>query len=197
MAAIATQSLGQTANYPAISDRIWADLRQQQRQLLESPERAKPAAELFRTERFIFRTKPEAGIKRLVHTLDAKPEVDGPEDRRGAFNLARWEKRHKDEPGYAERMERFADVLGGRSVVFQAIPRHSECWFATDDPELAAYLRGLIKDGRGDFAHVYETNGQARLIVGNEAFPNSALGWEMARRAAQAAGIADIKIVEG
>lgn len=195
----ATQSIVEPRSYPIVTNETMELMRQQQRQLIAQGVQGKPAAELTTTKRYVFRTKPDT-YRHLVHQIDVKPYVDpddtSPDGQRRKFILSRWMLRHKADPaGDAERLQAIADAAGGAIISFTTIRGHQECWFETDDAQLAAYLRDLVTRRVGEFAQVLESNGTARVVAGDMAFPNTEMGWKAAREHAQTAGVADIKIV--
>lgn len=201
MAATMTRGAMETARpYPTVNNETLELLRQQQQELLRNGgERVEPPAELNRPERFIFRSQPRT-FRRIVHQLDLPPEVEENDDtvvgRQKRFLLRTWQRRHKADPtGDAERLGYVAEQVGGSVIAFREVARKWECWFATDDEQVAGYLRGLVTNKVGEFAHVYEQNGTARVVVGDTAFPNTEMGWRAAREHAQLIGVTDIKIV--
>ena len=143
-------------------------MRSQQRELLRHPERQAPAADLNRGERYIFRTYPGT-CPTVVHSVWVRPDKD---TKRAEFYQRRWEHYHGGEDGEptdaskAER-RRLADIAErarGATITFTGIPNHRECYYATDDAVLAAYLRNLVDIKKGEFAHVYEESGRTRLV---------------------------------
>ena len=197
MAAVATRSATEPrVTYPVVTNEMLDDMRAQQRELLRAPERTKPAVELFRKERYIFRSNQ--GLSRIVHHLDVKPEVsgEGQEAVHRRLQLSSWNRRYKDDPQYGDKMADLVERLGGTFISFQRVAKEKECFFATDDPVIAAYIRDLIARQVGEFAECYEESGTSRLVVGDKAFPNSPMGRQAAYEYAAQTGVEDIKIVQ-
>lgn len=176
-------------------------IRQQQRDLLRNPERREPPVELNRTERYIFRSHP--GTHRAItHTIDVRPEVYAddhtPAGKRQAFELRRWLHRHRGDPGAAELLATVAEHNNGPTVVFHPTARgRFECYMATEDPVVAAYVRELMDRKIGEFAAVYEESGHTRILVGGHSFPNNDIGWRTAKALATKTGGAITVSTEG
>lgn len=184
-----------------VENEVRAELASQRARMLREPAEAIPPVELGLTNKYIFRTKPGMFRGGIVHTLDVPPDefqLNSTDEKKIAFYIKRWEKRH---PGKEEREKytRLADKLGGKNIHFKKAAGNSkECYFATDDPEIAEYIRGLIREQRGEFAHVYEQNGKARWVVGDgtefaKAFPDTSLGIQAAQRYATEHNLNDLK----
>lgn len=164
--------------------------RQQEQLLRESAEGS--AAELYSSAKYVFRTKPSARIARLVHTVDVRPEDLG--DNYSQRMINRWEKRH---PTKAERdlIEHVHETVG-RTFAFSRIRGRKECYFETNDAQVAKYLRGFVEKGIGDFAQVYEERGTRRIKVGDRLFPATELGRRTAMAYADEKGITDLQLID-
>lgn len=191
---VATQYLAPTSGARAL-------MQEQRAALAAHPERQKPAADLSRTERFLFRTKPGT-VARLMHTIDTKPEDIYADERIFNFYVKRWNQRHpKDEFkqfGYTDPAKYLDDVTqanGARTIAFRPIPGTQEGYYATDNELLAGYLRLQMNRKVGEFNDVYEEDQHTVLKVGDEVFPANTRGWDSARAYALDKGIADVKIV--
>lgn len=147
----------------------------QRLELLRHPQTEYPA-DLTRGERYIFRTRPGT-VKALVHQMDLIP--DGYEGKHADFYLRRWEKRNPDKKQVAV-MKAVRDAVGSSAIKFIRIQRKNECYFATDNPVVAGYLRALVEAKTGDFQYVYEENGASVVVAGEMVYPNTMTG----RRAA-------------
>lgn len=201
---------------PHVSAATIEAIRQQRFQMERDPEGSRPPAELHRAERFIFRTHPGT-VRALTHNLDVPPEGgEGGTDKelaRFKFATRRWEQRmakrfpkakpdEKPEQTVARARRFYEQItslehLDGAIVSFQRVPKRQECFYATDDPMVADYLRGLVKAKIGEFAHVYEQNGRARIVVGDTAFPDTPGGRQMAFAYAAEQNIAELRMVDG
>lgn len=169
-----------------------AMMQEQQAALARDAAQGALPAELYSSAKYVFRTRPGAEIRRLLHTVDVRPE--DMEDSRSAHLIKRWEKRH---PTKAERelLEHVADVMG-RTFAFQQVRGRKECFLETNDDRVAAYLRGFMERGVGDFVHVYEERGTKRIKVGDQVFPATALGRTTAMAYADKMGITQIDLID-
>lgn len=203
-----------TSSYPPVTAATIDEVRQQRRTLEANPELQILPVDLGLKERYIFRTRP--GTVRMVTHDIPQPPMAGLEEKRDKFIRREWERRmvrtFKD-PNRKEsneqiiaRAERFfADVTdhnGGDSKIrFNRVSRKNECFFSTNDPVLADYVRDLVKRRVGEFEYVYEENGLSRIVVGPDtdlmkSFPNTASGKTSAFAYANEHGLSDIKIVD-
>lgn len=167
-------------------------MRKQQESLSREQAEGAAPAELYSTAKYVFRTKPVARIARLVHTVDVQPE--DLEDARSAHLIRRWNKRH---PHKTERdmIEHVYEAVG-RTIVFSRIRGRRECYFETNDPVVAKYLRGFIERGVGDFKNVYEERGTLRIKVGDRMFPATELGRRTAMAYAEESGIKELTFID-
>lgn len=209
MAATATANTNAPMRlYPQISPEVRQRLLTERMRLISDPEGSKPPAELTVEARFLFRSYPGT-VRGVSHNLDLPP-VDT-EAKHYKHVRRRWEdrmaKQHAEKGETREqtvkRMEQYyqdltsVNHLDRTMIVFTPVKRAQECFFATDDPMVAAYIRDLIARKVGEFAQVYEQNTRARVVVGNEAFPDTDAGWRLARQHAALTGQTDIKLVTG
>jgi hypothetical protein len=166
-------------------------MRKQQEQLVRENAEGAPA-ELYSSAKYVFRTKPSARIARLVHTVDVQPEDLG--DNYSQRMIRRWEKRH---PTKAERdlIEHVHETVG-RTFAFSRIRGRKECYFETNDAQVAKYLRGFVERGVGDFAQVYEERGTRRIKVGDKLFPATELGRRTAMAYAESQNITDLQLID-
>lgn len=185
-----------------VEQELRSELASQRARMLRDPAEAVPPVDLGLPHKYIFRTKPGMFRGAIVHTLDVPPDefqLNTTDEKKIAFYLKRWEKKHSGK-GEKERYASLVEKLGGKNIRFTRVPGAKECFFATDDQEVADYIRDLIRDQRGEFAYVYEQNGKARWIVGDgtefaKAFPDTSLGIQAAQRYATEHNLNDIKRV--
>lgn len=210
MAAVQTDPIGQfnPIQYPFITDETRNMLAREKVRLMRDESAGIPAADIHRTEKFIFRSKP--GTNRMIYHDFDTPPLKGIKN----FDHYRfqWEKRKIEEAGLgpdssekdqaaavAMAEKRIKDLTwrnaGNTKITFHRVRRHNECYFPTNDEVLAAYVRDLMTRRVGDFANVYEVSGKSRVIVGDKAFPDTELGWQTARTYARDNNIDDIKLV--
>lgn len=207
MAAVATQQFT-VQNYPFITDETRQLLAQEKIRLLRD-ESAVNAADLNRNERYVFRSKP--GTHRMIyHNIDIPPIKGGKHYEHYRYQ---WELRQialaglnadSDEKSQADAVaaaEKHIASLKRRNsnsdlIVFARVRRANECYFATDDDVMAAYLRDLKDRKVGSFSNVYEVSGKSRVVVGDKAFPDTELGWQAARTYAREHSVDDIKLVK-
>lgn len=188
-------------------------LAQERIEIMRNPAKAKQAAELTLSDRFIFRTEPSAEIRQMFHTLDIEPIYE-PEDHseRGIvrkFHWLGWRKRQvawfqddkksksldqivKDARLYYERL---IEDIGDRKIMFKRVKRYDECYFSTNSKFVADYIRKLIALNVGDFGSLYEQSGLERIVVGDVAFPATALGRQAAFKHAADTGVDQLTIV--
>lgn len=196
-----------------VSPATRAVLAQERLEIMRNPAKAKQPAELTLMDRFIFRTEPSAEIRQMYHALDIEPIYE-PEDHsergiRRKFHWLSWRKRQvawfqdekrsktqdqivKEARAYYERL---IDDIGDKKIVFKRVLRHDECYFSTNSALVADYIRKLIKMNVGDFGSLYEQSGLERIVVGDTAFPATALGRAAAFKHAAELGIDELKIV--
>lgn len=208
MAATASSNVLKIAtSYPEIGPETRAQLALERKRLMQNPDGQRFPAELNHRERFVFRTRP--GTHRLLqHDLPMPPnEAAYPDPRAHTFALRVWA-RLVAQPAFPNnsrdeaiklmtaKMEDLYERLGDRRLLFTRVPYHVECYYATNDEVVAAYLRDLVARGVGDFKDVYEQSGRSRVVVGDKAFPDTQGGWGLARAYAAEHGIEDIKLVK-
>jgi hypothetical protein len=80
-----------------------------------------------------------------------------------------YRRKYEEKYGKTERarFERIAKAVGNLTISFTAIDRKQECYFATDNIDVATYLRSKIADGT--LPQVYE---DAALTPEEKAMPS-------------------------
>lgn len=209
MAAVPAQNATMTVvTYPQVTDETRQMLAQERIRLLRQPEMAQPAVDLHRNEKYIFRSRP--GTHRMIyHDFDVPP-LEG--SKNFDFYNKGWETRQIKAAGLTpdsteeqrkeavkaarKRIDDLTFANDGTKIVFNRVRRTNECYWATNNELLAAYVRDLVKRRVGEFVNVYEVSGKSRVVVGDKAFPDTELGWQTARTYARDHNIDDIKLVK-
>lgn len=193
--------------YPFITAETREMLAQEKLRLQRDQSAGVPPADIHRSEKFIFRAKP--GTARMIHhNIDVYPQ---PEAKNFAFANKIWERNQLRKAGVkadasddekkkvvAAARAQVDDLTyrnGGDLIVFNRVRRSNECYYPTNDEVIAAYLRDLVERKVGAFKDVYEVSGNARIIVGDLAFPDTELGLRTAMAYAREHKIDDIKRV--
>lgn len=212
MAATATRPLTENRPpLPGITKETWAELAQERKRLAADPSQNPVAADLTVDTKYLFRTQPNTH-RRLTHTLPMRPEESTfGDEKKFHFQDRRWQalvaepwfrdefpnlKRDEYAAKMSEMLEALRDELGGIRLTFHRVTGRNECFLATNSDLLAAYIRRLVKDGKGEFAQVYEVNPRVRWLVGDKAFPNTETGKRLAFQYAESNNIEDIKLVK-
>jgi hypothetical protein len=213
MAATATSSatIPASRTAPLISPEVRAQLAQERKRLAADPDRSTIPAELHLTAKYVFRAK--AGThRRITHRLPMPPEEAAyGDEKRYKFNKRRWDAivAHKRYPDLtrdkaAEKLtaelDAVRDELADAKFKFTQIPRHVECFYATNSDVVGSYIMDLMDRKVGEFARVYREANRSRVVVGlgtdlAEAFPNTEGGWRLARQYANTHGITNIELV--
>lgn len=192
LAATATSSLIGT-NKGRSRDEIMEKLEAQKKALLNDPGMMIPPADLSHIEsRYLFRTRAGT-VRMLTCWLDAFPDLFTNDlDGRKA---AAWKKiynRRYDQKKQADIVE-LTRRANGPQIIFSRVPLKHECYYATDDEVLAAFIRAKMIEGNGPWQHVYEEQPTAVLIVGQEVFPATEQGTLAANQYAAEHGIDTIR----
>lgn len=194
--------------YPFITDETRQLLAAEKIRLQRDESAAIPAADLNRSERFVFRSQP--GTARMIHHNIDVPPIKG--IKHYEHYRYQWERRQIEAAGLGPDSDeskgaaavkaaekKIKDLVwrnsGSDLITFNRVRKTNECYFATDDEVLASYLRDLKERRVGTFGNVYEVSGRTRIVVGDKAFPDTELGWSTARAYARDNGIEDIKRV--
>ncbi len=177
---------------PVISQQTREKLAQERKRLAADPSAVQIPADLNTNSKYVFRTKPNT-FRQLVITLPLPPEEANfvGNQAQYEFALRRWKRlvggpgltgpaREKASEDLKAQLEAVRDALGDERIIFIRVKRHVECYYPTDNPVIADYLRGLMTAGKEPFDKVYEVSGLTRLVVGDTAFPNTELGRKLA-----------------
>lgn len=137
----------------------------------------RPPIRLGVKAKYLFRSKPGT-YPRMTVKIPALPEQFRDRDQRET-EVAKYKQRFDEKQ--RKTLEHVRTVMNGNFIHFTPTPR-GECFFATDDDKVADFLKSLLHSGREPWTKFYlELPGRTVTINGEE-FPNTALGWEAARR---------------
>ena len=195
--------IGQPRPRPRITPETREALRQRELQAVRTPELETPPAPLRRTEKYVFRTWPRT-CRVLVHWINTRPEGLDETDPKERAKLRRWDFwQKKDITLYGEEwprlVQRVYEEIGGNTLAFHPIGRKYECFYATNNEDVANYIRHFMKHGIGEFKWVYEQNPRAKWVVGQgdqaKAFPNNEMGARMAQEYALSLGATTLELL--
>jgi hypothetical protein len=174
--AIVTSTSQEMAELPSVQDRsraLMRKIRAEFKTLEQDEARAKRPAELVSDQKYIFRTRPGT-VRKLVAVIDHVPFDRGLDEKDEEKLLRSFNRRHKKDMAHAQLLQRVYEELGGQWLVhFIRVPGSVECWFGTDDEDVAALFRSFIAKGVDDWQNVYEQNPQQLLQVGDLYFPDT------------------------
>lgn len=151
-----------------------------------------PAANFSARARFVFRTDP--GHRGLVLGLPGvSPELGSGDDaeKRQAFYRARYERRVPD-PDKRAFYERVINAVGDYVIRFQPLPGQFEGFYQTNDPEIAAYLREVMRE-QGPACPFYEDTGTAAHVAATDKPHRVLAALRLQQRAEAAAGAAPVE----
>lgn len=132
-------------------------------------------AELPRTQKFMFRTRPgttrNAQIRIPVLSNQAR---FGTDEARVRQNIKAYERRTT--PEQRAEYEDLVARIGGLYIKFTPVPRKQECYYETDDPVVAGFLREHVK--KQTVKGLYEDFGTRHLrsLYTDAIFPNTETG---------------------
>ena len=156
--------------------------------------RLQPQARLGVSTKYLFRFLPGAGVRSLTVKI---PRVND-------FVDERMQKAHDRSFERVVKREYGDDPLGELGfdlnslwektsgwIEFQVIPggpgRQTSCYYATDDDEIAAFLRYRMQVGGSFWGLLREEHPTERITVNGMEIPNTSEGWDAARIAAMQA----------
>lgn len=207
MAATATRSLVEAPRTPVITDAVRKQLEQERLRMLADPSATLTPADLTSSSKYLFRSKPGTH-KLIIHTLPMPPEeANYGDEKRYHFYARRWAvlvaqqyypdlTRDEAVKRLSAELEELRNEIGDTQFKFSQITRRQECFLGTDSDRLATYIRKLIAMRKGEFAQVYEANPRARIVVGDETFPDTETGRRLAHAYAAEKGISEIKVLK-
>jgi len=137
--------------------------------------RMRPPIRLGVKTKYLFRSEPGTypGISIFIQSLPDQYR----DERQMNTEIARF-KRKFTEDQQAMLDEIIAKNGGSKFINFVRTPRR-ECYFGTDDPATAAYIKERMD--RGELPHVYFEQPGKSITVNGQDFPDTELGWEAAR----------------
>lgn len=137
--------------------------------------RMRPPIRLGVKSKYLFRSEPgtNPGISIFIQSLPDQYR----DERQMNTELARFKRKFsEDQQAMLDQM--IAKNGGSKFLNFVRTP-HRECYFGTDDPATAAYIKELMD--RGELPNVYlEMPGKSISVNGME-FPDTQLGWDAAQ----------------
>lgn len=126
-------------------------------------------------KRFIFRTKPRTVRQMSIH-IPGVPLIPvnkySDKDEYRDHYIRRYNARYTEEE--RNLFQRVRDKVGKPYLVFTPVAKAHECFYETDDPEIAEFIRSWAK---GD-PYVYESteNMPLRSMYTDDTFPNTEAG---------------------
>jgi hypothetical protein len=214
MSAVAASSMiaEDRPSAPPITPETRAQLAKERLRLLADPARPSLPAEMNLSAKHVYRAKPGT-YRRIKHNLPMPPEEkQAGDEKRFNYDLRIWKakvaaawypdlEREAAAKKLTAYLNKVRDALGDTRFKFTQVPRHQECFYATNDEVIAGYIDDLIARGVGEFAQVYREGGRTRVVAGlgteqAKAFPNTASGRALAFEYANEHGITAIEIVE-
>jgi len=139
--------------------------------------RAAAPARLNINQKYLFRSQPGT-LFQFVAKLPTLPAQHS-NDKNEARTVAVWERTHAMD---ADRLYRLQDKIRGDAIAFTKVRGAMEVWYATDDNEIAEYLRERMRSKQGDWQWIYEERPTSTFTLNGEAFPQTPAGFEAARR---------------
>lgn len=157
--------------------------------------RLKPGARIRTNKKYLFRFLPGTGPSSLNLKIDRLPD-DFASERQEKFYTRSFERRvkrvHGEDAKYTLDEVRMA--VGDDWIRFVSMPGNekvgSTCYYATDDPKVAAFLRHKALTGQGFWQYLREERPTQKIEFNGISVPNTSEGWDAARKAAQLAAMA-------
>jgi len=154
--------------------------------------RRAPRAKLKANYRYLFRSYPGSSRQMLVHIPTLPDRYLNERHERSV--KAKYLKKYGLEK--ARLLHALRDRVGSADIFFQNVPGHAECFYGTDDPVIARYLREAVREGKGVFPDVYEERPNGKIYVNGVSFDDNAEGWQAAGQFARETGVATITRVD-
>jgi hypothetical protein len=161
--------------------------------------RLKPGARIRTNKKFLFRFLPGTGPSSLNLKIDRLPD-DFVSERQERFHKQSFARRTKrvhgdnitgENPKY--NLDEVRMAVGDDWIRFVSMPGNekvgSTCYYATDDPQVAAYLRHKALTGQGFWQYLREERPTQQIEFNGISVPNTSEGWDAARKAAQLAAM--------
>lgn len=156
--------------------------------------RLMPGVRIYTKKKFLFRFLPGTGPASLNLRIDKLPD-DFVNERQEAFYRRSLERRTKRVHGENAKydLDSIREKVGSDWITFTALPGSGKvaatCYYATDDPEVAAFVRHKIRVGKSFWQHLREERPGEMIEVNGISIPNTSEGWEAARKASQMAAL--------
>lgn len=156
--------------------------------------RLMPGPKIATKKKYLFRFLPGTGPASLNLKVDSIPD-DFPNERQEAFHKRSYARRvtrvHGEDAKYD--LGSIRDKLGGSWISFTSMPGNKNvaatCYYATDDPEIAAFIRHKARVGKSFWRHLREERPTQMIEVNGISVPNTSEGWSVAQKAAQRAAL--------
>lgn len=129
------------------------------------------------SKRFIFRTKPRTVRQMSIH-IPGVPMIpvgkySDKEDYRNHYTK-RFEKKYTEEQRAS--YERIREKVGRGFITFTPVAKAHECYYETDDPEIAEFIRDYIRSSNDPYVYESVENMPLRSLYTDATFPNTEAG---------------------
>ena len=167
-----TQSFSSAEEVAAVNDALAQTYLTQ----MQDAEPEKPLApKAIRTEkRFIFRTKPRTVRQMSIHIpgvplIPVNKYADKPDYRE--HYVRRYTSKYS--PEEQELFERIREKVGRPYITFTPVAKAHECYYETDDPEIAQFIRDWVKKTKDPYVYESTENMPLRSLYTDKTFPNT------------------------
>jgi hypothetical protein len=141
------------------------------------PEQQLAPKAITSNKRFIFRTRPRT-VRQMSINIPGVPLIpvnkySGKEEYRDHY-VRRYNARYTEE----ERtlFDRVRDKVGHPYIVFTPVAKAHECFYETDDPEVAEFIREWVKREKDPYVYESTENMPLRSLYTDATFPNTEAG---------------------
>ena len=128
-------------------------------------------------KRFIFRTRPRTVRQMSIHIpgvpLIPVNKYSGNDEYRQHY-IKRYTGKYTDEE--RERFERIRDKVGHPYITFTPVAKAHECYYETDDAEVAQFIREWMKKEKDPYVYESTENMPLRSLYTDATFPNTEEG---------------------
>lgn len=146
---------------------------------IQNAEPEKPLApkSINTSKRFIFRTKPRTVRQMSIHIpgvpLIPVGKYSDREEYRNHY-AKRYEKKYTEEQ--RQMYERIREKVGRSFITFTPVAKAHECYYETDDPEIAQFIREYIHNQKDPYVYESVENMPLRSLYTDATFPNTEEG---------------------
>ena len=147
-----------------------------------------PPARINSRMKYLFRFEPGT-VRQWNIRLDHLPD-DFETEKQEAVLTRKFKKNRAKVDGENPKydLESMREKVGKDFINFTPIPggpgRQGTCYYATNDSEIANFLRRKIREGKGAYANLREERPTETIEVNGVSIPNTTEGWDAARIAA-------------